>query len=224
MEPRRVTTGVRYAEWYSVFTADGALYERMGYLTPSGARFGLARYDTVAQDLTDTLPTPSFPEGTKLGTALSALTAHGWWVGLRHTYRLSHLTFRGDTVRVIERGHEADQLSQAERDSIEEYEAQLRRRPIRGELEFETDLRPLFDQVLVDDKRNLWVVLTPAPEDEYARLDVFDSVGRYLGEVTAPHRLEPRPSPVFKNGRIYYVTRDDLDVQYVVIAQINGRQ
>ncbi len=30
--------------------------------------------------------------------------------------------------------------------------------------------------------------------------------------------------PIFRRGRIYYVTKDELDVPYVVVADIMGRQ
>jgi hypothetical protein len=57
-------------------------------------------------------------------------------------------------------------------------------------------------------------------DNEGRLLDVFDSEGRYLGRVELPFVMERYPTPLFRNGRIYAVTRDDLDVPYVVSAMI----
>ena len=51
-----------------------------------------------------------------------------------------------------------------------------------------------------------------------------DGIGRYLGTLEAPHLVEQQPQPVFRSGSIYYVTKDELDVQYVVVAEIRGRE
>jgi hypothetical protein len=49
--------------------------------------------------------------------------------------------------------------------------------------------------------------------------DVFDADGRFLGIVTMPSRFSPRG---FHGDRIYGVSRDDLDVQYVTRMRIVG--
>lgn len=43
--------------------------------------------------------------------------------------------------------------------------------------------------------------------------DVFDADGRYLGAVTFPERFEPM---VFRDGEIYGVWKDEVDVEYVM--------
>lgn len=48
--------------------------------------------------------------------------------------------------------------------------------------------------------------------------DVFDSEGRFLGQVSMPPRFAPR---FFRGDDIYGVWRDDLDVQYVVRMKVN---
>ena len=53
-----------------------------------------------------------------------------------------------------------------------------------------------------------------------ARFDVFESDGRYLGEVVAPYPLELRPVPVVTESALYGVVRDELDVPYVVRLRI----
>jgi hypothetical protein len=76
---------------------------------------------------------------------------------------------------------------------------------------------------VVDDLGYVWIILSRKPDDTTTRFDIFDPSGRYLGQVGAPDLVEPRPLPVFWNGRIYYVTKDELDVQYVVVADVRGR-
>lgn len=49
---------------------------------------------------------------------------------------------------------------------------------------------------------------------------MFDAVGRYLGRVEVPFRLGFFPLPVFRNGKLYVVTRDELEVPYIVVARI----
>lgn len=215
MEPRRRFGNIRFVRWLSVFTPDEDLYERMAS--------GLARYDPVAQRVVDTLLTPPYPEGTVLFSGIRTLTATGWWQGVTLTYRLSHIAFTGDTLRIVQRAREADRLSIAERDSAERYERQMRQR-VRGELNIETDRRPIFQQLVVDDLDHLWVMLASEAEDEKTRFDIFDPIGRYLGELSTPHVLDRFVLPIFRRGRIYYVTKDELDVPYVVVADIMGRQ
>jgi hypothetical protein len=223
MEPQR-RVGIGSAEWYSVFNDAGDLYELLFYRTGTTMETGLVRYDTIAQHLVDTMPVPAVPEGTKLFAGVRTLTADGWWQGIMHTYLVSHIDYAGDTLRMIERSREADPLTASERDSVEQQEEEMQQRVVQGEYDVETTLRPIFQKLLVDDVDHLWVLLAPEPDDTIGRFDVFDPVGRYLGEVTAPHLVEPRPAPVFANGRIYYVTKDELDVQYVVVAEVRGRE
>jgi hypothetical protein len=47
--------------------------------------------------------------------------------------------------------------------------------------------------------------------------NVFDSDGRYLGSVTMPDRFAPR---TFRGDKIYGVSRDESDVQYVMRLRI----
>ncbi len=224
MEPRRLIGTIRWATWISVFTRDGTLYDLAYSRTPTGMSGGIARYDTVAQQLVDTLPVPEHPKGTKLFAGTRTLTAGGWWQGEKHTYRVCHIDFSGDTLRIIERPQDAARLSGAERDSAERYERDLNRRTQQGEIDLETEMEPLFETLMVDDRSHLWVMLHVTPDADSTGFDVFDPLGRYLGQVVAPDRVDRMVLPIFRNGRIHYVAKDDLDVPYVVIAEIVGHE
>jgi hypothetical protein len=222
---RKEGTGVLWAEWMSVFSADGRLIEHGGYQTTEGAYFGLREYDVATERLVDVnvaLERPALPGARPFSTTF-ILTPEGWWIGDSYEYRLVHTEFQGDTVRIIERNRDPGRLSGAERDSAKQQERDLNRRSVQGDIDVETEVRLIFERLALDDVGYLWVMLSREPDDTITRFDLFDPVGRYLGELAAPHLVEPRPLPVFRNARIYYVTKDELDVQYVVVADIQGR-
>lgn len=50
--------------------------------------------------------------------------------------------------------------------------------------------------------------------------DIFDADGRLLGAAPAPARAAGIP-PYVRNGRLYQVETDDLDVQYVAVYHIS---
>ncbi|MEX2531851.1 MAG: hypothetical protein WD960_13870, partial [Gemmatimonadota bacterium] len=51
--------------------------------------------------------------------------------------------------------------------------------------------------------------------------DVYNAMGQYMGLVTMPFALGMYPSPIVRAGRLYGVTRDDLGVEYVVVARVS---
>jgi len=91
---------------------------------------------------------------------------------------------------------------------------------------------PIFASFNTGYRGSLWVQPVQAPgllSDEEIELynfvedfgstewDVFDREGRYLGKVKMPPRFTPR---AFIGDKIYGVTRDDLDVQFVVRLRV----
>jgi hypothetical protein len=94
---------------------------------------------------------------------------------------------------------------------------------------------PAFNQLLVGPGETLWVqqarsaadLAEEAGEEEVEIdiqdlgspvWDVFDSEGRYLGEITLPDRF----APVTVDGdNVYGVWADELDVQYVMRLRVN---
>lgn len=57
---------------------------------------------------------------------------------------------------------------------------------------------------------------TPVRFREPVLFDVFDSDGRFLGSVNAPEGFQSFPEPVFRGDYVWAVSRDELDVAYVV--------
>ena len=41
---------------------------------------------------------------------------------------------------------------------------------------------------------------------------MFDAEGRYLGRLELPFKLRSYPTPIFRNGKLYATTTDELEV------------
>jgi len=214
-----------FLEWRGgVFGPSGDLFDMLLFPTGSGMEPACARYDTLAAQFVDTLPCPTLPDGTPFGWGRIVPTPSGWWVGAATDYKLLQLRRTGDTVRVVEREHEAVGLPAAERDSIRDATRRLRQRA-RGAADLPIpEHQRIFDAIVVDNHGYLWVQLSRAPDERVTSLDVFDPEGRYLGAVKAPAVVEWNPSPVARDDRMVFVTTDELGAQLVVTARISGRR
>ncbi len=85
-------------------------------------------------------------------------------------------------------------------------------------------VKPALDDFFLDDDGNIWVRRVTAEASLDDRLfDIFDADGRFLGQVTLPFPLEESPMPIVRDGVIYAVTEDELEVPYVVRARIEAR-
>ncbi|MGH7573797.1 MAG: hypothetical protein ACREM1_01525 [Longimicrobiales bacterium] len=82
------------------------------------------------------------------------------------------------------------------------------------------ELKPVFDDLILDDADYLWVRLVT--HDDTVVFDIFDPEGRYLGAVDAPRELTAI-TPVIHGDRFYAVVTDSLDIPYVVRYRIVGR-
>jgi hypothetical protein len=85
-----------------------------------------------------------------------------------------------------------------------------------GTLEF-AEVVPLVRSLFTDDLGRIWVMRT---SDENATengvLDLLDHTGRYIGSV----RGESTPAAVSATGLAAYLTRDDLDIEQVVVKRL----
>ena len=95
------------------------------------------------------------------------------------------------------------------------------------------DHKPAFRELYVSDEGDVWVLLhapgidtgEPAYSSEPGEarapnrwtepnvFDVFDRVGRYLGQVAAPDGLRTNPTPLIRGDRVWAVVTDEFDVQ-----------
>ncbi len=86
------------------------------------------------------------------------------------------------------------------------------------------DVKPQLRTLFIDDDEGrVWVMPTTSAAQSGRVLDVFDTTGRGLARATLPFALSPAPEPVFRDGMMYGVTRDEFDVPYVVRGRIVTR-
>ena len=135
------------------------------------------------------------------------------WFGSTGDYRLLQRSMAGDTVRIVERDTRRVSVSDAERETILAEIAEL---PFPVDPALIPTEKPAFNRIVVGDDGHLFVNV-PGSDDEEGRLiDVFDADGLYLGRLTAPVPLEWLIPPRFGPNHVVGVTRDELDVPYVV--------
>lgn len=160
---------------------------------------GLARY--------------SIPFGPTLRWWLDAERAEFWRAGSAD-YHLVKTSFTGDTLMLLERAYEPVTVLPDERDDAIEELADQGLQLTRSQV---PERKPAFSYFVVDSEGNLWVRTTVKAGVVF---DLFDPIGRYLGQVESPVELEPIPAPVVTSEAVYGVVRDSSHVEYVVRLEI----
>jgi hypothetical protein len=164
--------------------------------------------------------------------------------GLSTDYRID--LYRNDGVLRVERSWEPVPVPAAERSDAEERASFNMRNNFPGwrwNGPPVPDTKPPFRSLWVDDGGRIWVQLSqpsveimdagevmkerertkrmPTRFQEKVAFDVFERDGRYLGRVSAPDGLSVYPEPIIRGDSVWAVTRDDLDVSYVVRYRID---
>ncbi|UCG86905.1 MAG: 6-bladed beta-propeller [Gemmatimonadota bacterium] len=143
-----------------------------------------------------------------------------FWGMLADEYRLYELSPRGDTLRTVTREFTRLSVTDAEMEATRvELEPFIR---AGGDVDWSKIPRtkPAARDFFIDDEGNLWVLPETAEEDAGRLVDVFASDGLFLGAVRLPFEIEMAPRPLIRNSTLYCVTKDELDVPYVVWAKI----
>ncbi len=127
------------------------------------------------------------------------------WVANTDEYRLIEVTFTGDTAMTIELDRPRSPLSADERDSL------------AAESGFESSEiprhRPMMDGLDVASDGWIWVRRNARDGLEW---DVFDPCGHFAGTISAPMALDRSPMQLLRGGELLAVTRNQLDVEFVV--------
>jgi hypothetical protein len=126
----------------------------------------------------------------------------------------------GDTVRVISREYDHLPVTEADIDAAIERLDWFTRQGGKIDRTRFPSTKPALNTFFSDDVGRMWVSPVTDEEDTGRIWDVFDPDGRYLGQITLPFTLVRYPIPLFRDGMIYGVTEDDLEVPYVVRARV----
>lgn len=147
----------------------------------------------------------------------------GLWFGRGDEFRLVHTELSGDTLREVVVNAPAVPVTDADIAEWMEEEFVRRFRERGGKIDRARipAEKPYWNDLVLAPDGTLWVSL--AGEPMRVRFAVFDSVGRYLGEVDFAG-VEPVGwlPPVVANGRLYIATQDDLGVQRVQVFGIEN--
>ncbi len=230
--------------WPGGFDDQGFYYSPVFVPAPDdsdvGFRIGLAQLDSDLQPV-DTLFPPDEPydldssrfehrsaDGSSVMVARIPFSpTFRWryqedgtfWGLVSGDYKLFQLNTAGDTLRTITREFEPYPVTDEEIEAaLEQLDWFTRRggKVVRSKI---PSKKPPTEAFFFDDEGSLWVVRVTTAEDNWKLLDVFDPEGRYLGEVRLPFRLS-NERPVIRGADFWAVTTDELDVPYVVRANI----
>jgi hypothetical protein len=140
------------------------------------------------------------------------------WAGHSSAYSIALRELSGDTIMVIERAIQAVPVSNDDRAAfIATLPDHVRKHP-NLDVSRIPATKPFFERLLPDPDGRLWV-LRRAAGDNW-QFDVFGEDGAFLGEVALPMEPSLLPPPLIKKDAILLVTRDSLDVPYIVRLRI----
>lgn len=144
------------------------------------------------------------------------------WFAMTGDYVLYQRSLAGDTVRTISRAFDPLPVTEEDTDDIEEQLEWFTRQG--GEIDRSKipEFKPAVRSFYLDDAGNVWVMPVTETEDRGRIFDIFDVEGRYLGRLRVPFVVQTYPRPIIRRNTLYAVTLDDLDVPYVVRADVRA--
>lgn len=157
----------------------------------------------------------------------SVLTASGeFWTSTEgHSQiRIVRWTPPSDTTLVITSLREPEPVTASERDSamtaLRDRLAENTGSPPRLDPSRVPTTKPPLYGLSLDDLDRIWVRLTE-PGMAPTVYDVYDHNGRYSETVQMPFRVDSRVPPVVRGRSVWAVVTDELEVQYVVHAELS---
>ncbi len=225
--------------WPGGFGPNGEIFDVDVDFSSGTPRRTLVRYsaDLAAEDV---IPLPEYQQptftasvgpGRVMAAGVPFAPTQYWtidpagslWSGVSSEYRLVQQNFAGDTLRIVEREHTPDRLTEADLEAAMERLEGFVSQGGQIDRSLIPDTRPVFGPFFVDDASRLWVAVPRGPEDGLGfELDVFDPEGRYLGRVES--NVGDLSGRALVRGEYFYaVVRDELEVARVVRLRIvNG--
>lgn len=240
----RRTSGYIRIPWPGGFDHAGRLYDVANVASPNAGSWteGLVAFQVDAPDPTpaDTFQIPVYEgevyemfnqHGLRSGTMAVPFTPRlvwyfeprgALWAAITGNYRIARIDATGDTTRIVERLFRPAPVTAADREEalagLDWFTAQGGKvDPARI-----PSAKPAIHSLFTDPDGYLWVQPVTTAEDQGHLVDLFDPDGCYLGELRLPFKLGYFP-PLIIGDRLYAITQDELQVQYVVRARIVGK-
>lgn len=236
LEGRYALGGFIMIPWPGGFDASGHYYAPVPQPSDEEFRIALLRFDSALNPL-DTVAIPEDPVDReyfelrrgdsfmRAGIPFTPgfrwrLSADGTlWGMFQEDYRFFQLTPEGDTLRSFTRDFTALPVTEEDRAEAREDMEWFLSQGGNADWSKIPNRKPATDVFFFDDEGNIWVIPVTTADREWRVVDVFDPEGRYLGSIDLPFQLT-RPYPVIREDVMYAVTRDEMEVPYVVRARI----
>jgi sugar lactone lactonase YvrE len=238
LEGRQMPGGFIIQPWPGGFDAAGNYYSPVPLPSDDeGFDMGLVRYDTSFEPQ-DTLDIPSDPiererfelhsENSHWITSIPYDGGFEWrlspagslWGMVTDQYRLVEIAPDGDTLRTITRDFTALPVTESDMEAARERLEKFVQRGGKVDFSKIPNSKPATEEFYFDDEGNVWVRPVTTREERGRVFHVFDPQGRFLGMVHTPFALAPYRKPLFRDGTLYGITEDDLEVPYVIRARI----
>ena len=238
LEGKRMPGGFVIIPWPGGFDDDGYQYGPVPLPSDDETfRMGLVKYDASFEPL-DTLQVPTDPvereyfeirrEDTFWRQGIPHTGGFDWrlaptgnlWGMFSGDYRLFELTPDGDTVRTITRDFTALPVTEADMERAREQLESFIRNGGKVDWSKIPSAKPATEEMYVDDEGYIWVRLVTAYEERGRAFDIFDPEGRFLCTVRPAFSIARYPPPIFRDGVMYAVSGNELEVPYVVRARI----
>jgi sugar lactone lactonase YvrE len=240
----RRTSGMQMLPWPGAIDADGNLTDvAMGQAATSASSLTLAlvTYHFDGQDLTpmDTIRLPEYQAEylehrtensfTRAGIPFAPYLAwrydpSGFLLsGITDRYRFVRHALAGDTTQIIDLPYQPLPVSAEERAEAIERLEWFTNQGGKFDASRIPRTKPAFHNFFTDPDGYLWVMPTTTAAEKGHRFDIFDPDGRYLGPIVADFSSSSY-SPLIIGDSFYTVTRDELEIPYLVRARIVGRE
>jgi len=237
----RMIGGFVFIPWPGGFDTAGYFYNFLPDMSGGGRGFRmlLVRYDTAMTAL-DTLVPPRWQGPEEYFELTSAdgrshmrgsvpfmpsldweLTPAGdFWFVHTGSYELFRVNAEGDTVLKVTKPFEQVPVTGEDVDSAVAGMEWFTKQGGKVDRSRFPGVKPATRSFYVADDGHLWVEPTTADRADQDRVfDIFDPEGRYLGRVRLPFSMG-YPPPVIRGDMIVAVTRDELEVPFVVRAKV----
>lgn len=144
------------------------------------------------------------------------------WFAHDKAFTLYRRTLEGDTTLEFSIDATPVSVAQSDIDSVAAlYAGRGRPEAAPGPERF-ASTKPMIRRIFADGVGHVFVLSDQEELPLGTFVDVFRENGRYLGRMELPARVNfPYPPPHATDTHLYYVTTDDLDVEYVVRARLD---